>query len=163
VTLSQCNSPKQSAPADIPAVVADGRWTIRSAAHQDVAPVLELWAAAENLPSVTDTPAGLLALLATDAEALLLAEIDGTAIGSLIAAWDGWRGSFYRLAVHPDHRRRGIATALLREGERRLRARGALRLTAIVVGSDRVAVDFWGAAGYAQQDDRARFVRLIAD
>ena len=138
-------------------------WTIRSAAPQDAQTVLDLWAAADSLPSVTDTPEGLLALLATDAEALLLAEIDGTVIGSLIAAWDGWRGSFYRLAVHPDHRRRGIATALLREGERRLRARGAVRLTAIVADSDTVAVGFWAAAGYAKQDDRARFVRLIAD
>lgn len=68
-------------------------------------------------------------------------------IGSLIAAWDGWRGSFYRLAVHPDHRRRGIGTALLREGERRLRARGAVRLTAILAGADPVAAGFWEAVG----------------
>ena len=34
-------------------------------------------------------------------------------VGSLIAAWDGWRGSFYRLAVHPERRRQRIATALL--------------------------------------------------
>ncbi len=133
-------------------------WNIRSAVERDAQTVLELWAAAESLPSVTDTPEGLFALLLADAEALLLAEIDTMVIGTLIAAWDGWRGSFYRLAVHPDHRRRGIATALLREGERRLRARGAVRLTAIVADSDTVAVGFWAAAGYAKQDDRARFV-----
>lgn len=138
-------------------------WTIRSAVQQDIQPVLELWAAAENLPTVTDTHEGLRALLVTDADALLLAEIDGQMVGSLIAAWDGWRGSFYRLAVHPDRRRRGIATALLREGERQLRARGAVRLTAIVADSDPMATGLWAAAGYAKQADRARFVRHIAD
>ena len=61
---------------------------------------------------------GLTRLLAADPQALLVAELDGVVAGSLIAAWDGWRGSFYRLAVSPEHRRKGLATMLLREGER---------------------------------------------
>jgi ribosomal protein S18 acetylase RimI-like enzyme len=137
-------------------------WIIRRAVQRDLEPVLGLWAAAGSLPSVTDTREGLLALLATDEDALLLAVLNGTVIGSLIAAWDGWRGSFYRLAVHPEHRRRGIGTALLREGERRLRARGAVRLTAILASTDPVAVGFWEAVGYAKQSDRSRFVKVAA-
>ncbi len=135
-------------------------WTIRSAVEQDIEPVLCLWDAAGNLPSVTDTREGLLRLLATDMQALLVAEEAGAAIGSLIAAWDGWRGSFYRLAIHPDRRRQGIATALLRDGERRLQARGAVRLTAIVAEDDATAIGFWRATGYRRQSARARFVRL---
>jgi ribosomal protein S18 acetylase RimI-like enzyme len=98
-------------------------------------------------------------LLAADPQALLVAELDGVLAGSLIAAWDGWRGSFYRLAVHPDWRLQGIATTLLREGERHLRARGAVRLTAIVADDDPTAMSFWRAAGYEHQQNRARFVR----
>jgi ribosomal protein S18 acetylase RimI-like enzyme len=99
--------------------------------------------------------------MAANPGALLLAESGGVLLGALIAAWDGWRGSFYRLAVAPDHRRQGIATVLLGEGERRLRERGAVRLTAIVTGEDPVAIGFGEAAGYERQPHQARLVRLI--
>jgi len=122
--------------------------------------VLGLWVAAGGPASVSDTREGLSRLLAADPDALLLAESGGLVVGSLVAAWDGWRGSFYRLAVHPDRRRQGIATALLAEGERHLQDRGAVRLTAIVTDDDPAAMGFWKAAGYQRQEHRARFVRL---
>jgi ribosomal protein S18 acetylase RimI-like enzyme len=83
-----------------------------SATEQDIEPVLALWDAAGSPPSVTDTREGLRRLLAAGEEALLLAEIGVALVGSLIATWDGWRGSFYRLAVSPDLRRKGLATSM---------------------------------------------------
>jgi ribosomal protein S18 acetylase RimI-like enzyme len=134
----------------------------RSATDREVEQVLALWNAAGSVETVTDTRDGLLGLLDADPEALLVAESDGREIvGSLIAAWDGWRGSFYRLAVHPEQRRQGIATALLREGERRLLARGATRFTAIVTDDDLDATSFWTATGYERQQSRARFVHNV--
>lgn len=134
-------------------------WTIRGATREDIAAVLDLWVVAGSLPSVSDSPDGLARLLAADPQALLVAELGGVVVGSLIAAWDGWRGSFYRLAVSPAHRRKGLATMLLREGERRLRERGAVRLTAIVADDEEGAMAFWRAVGYERQQHRARFVR----
>jgi ribosomal protein S18 acetylase RimI-like enzyme len=134
-------------------------WTIRDATADDIDHVLELWDAGGGPPSVSDTREGLRRLLTADPRALLLAEVDDLVVGSLIAAWDGWRGSFYRLVVRSDRRRQGIAMALLREGERHLQTQGAVRLTAIVADEDPAAVGFWKAAGYRRQHDRARFVR----
>jgi ribosomal protein S18 acetylase RimI-like enzyme len=134
-------------------------WTIRSATEEDIASVLGLWETAGGPASVSDTREGLSHLLACDGDALLLAESGGLVVGSLIAAWDGWRGSFYRLAVHPGQRRQGIAMALVRAGERRLRERGTVRLTAIAIDEDPAAMGFWLAAGYECQQHRARFVR----
>lgn len=134
-------------------------WTIRSATNEDIPSVLLLWRTADAVPVVGENPEGLSALLATDGEALIVAEASGELVGSLIAAWDGWRGSFYRLAVRPERRREGLGTALLREGERRLRGRRAARLTAIVADDDPGALEFWLAAGYARQSHRARFIR----
>ena len=137
------------------------RWSTRSATASDIPALLALWRRSARFASVTDSAPALRSLLAADPEALVLAEIEGALVGSLIAVWDGWRGNFYRLAVAPEQRRRGIATALLREGERRLAARGALRLAAVVDGEDDVATHFWQATGYRRQHDRARFVREL--
>jgi ribosomal protein S18 acetylase RimI-like enzyme len=122
-----------------------------------------LWKAAGGPPTVSDTPDGLSRLLSTDGAALILALSNRTLAGTLIATFDGWRGSFYRLAVLPDLRRRGIGTALLREGERELRERGAMRLTAVVADDDPTALGFWIAAGFERQRHRTRFVRLLDD
>jgi ribosomal protein S18 acetylase RimI-like enzyme len=140
-----------------------GRWRIRDGTLTDRDPVLDLWRAAGSPPTATDTVAGIERLLRHDPDSLLLAVADAEVIGSLIAAWDGWRGSFYRLAVHPGWRRRGVATDLIRAGEDRLQRLGAIRLTAIVAGGESGAAELWRAAGYEQQSDRSRFVRMVAD
>jgi ribosomal protein S18 acetylase RimI-like enzyme len=132
---------------------------IRLGAAGDVAGILELWRLAGAVPSATDSSEALAVLLAVDPDALLVAETGGRLVGSIIAAWNGWRGSFYRLAVHPAHRRRGIGTALLREGEGRLRRRGAVRLDAVVAADGPDALAFWEAMGYERQANRSRFVR----
>lgn len=134
---------------------------IRVGTADACAAVLDLWAASDAASTVTDSVAALLRLLDTDDQALLVAELDGALVGSVIAGWNGWRGSIYRLAVSPGQRRRGVATALVLAAERRLRERGALRIDAIVDDEDAGAARFWTAVGYRRQQDRGRFVRDI--
>jgi ribosomal protein S18 acetylase RimI-like enzyme len=133
--------------------------TMRLGTTADVSEVLDLWRRAEASPSPTETAADVRGLLERDGEALLVAEAEGVIVGSLIVGWDGWRGTFYRLAVDPGHRRRGLATALVRAGEERLRALGCRRLNAIVESEEADAMAFWAAAGYEPQAARSRFVK----
>ena len=93
---------------------------------------------------------------------LLVAENgDREIVGMLIAGWDGWRGNMYRLAVHPRHRRQGIARRLLDAGEEHLRRLGARRVTALVGYDDEVAGAFWDAAGYPVDQEIGRRVRNL--
>ncbi len=135
------------------------RSDIRSGTPDDLDAVLDLWALSHAHPTLTDSIEPLRSLLAIDRHALLIADVHGDAVGSLIAAWNGWRGSFYRLAVHPDHRRRGLATRLVRDGETHLRERGAVRIDAVVAADEPAAMNFWKTVGYERQRDRSRFVR----
>ena len=92
-----------------------------------------------------------------DPGALMVADASGQIVGSVIAGWDGWRGSIYRLAVAPAYRRAGLGRRLLHEAELRLRALGARRLHAIVVGSDAQALAFWESTGWEHQVGQRRF------
>jgi ribosomal protein S18 acetylase RimI-like enzyme len=129
--------------ADVPAVL--GLWAETRSAHASTSDRLE---DVEHL--VDDSPA-----------ALLVAERDGEIVGALIAAWDGWRGNMYRLAVRDGHRREGIALSLTRAGEEYLRKCGTRRVTALVAVEDEVAGGFWEAAGYPKDLEIGRRVRNL--
>jgi ribosomal protein S18 acetylase RimI-like enzyme len=135
--------------------------SIRNCRTEDVPAVLELWHQAEAIPSVTDTTADLLRALGTSAAQVLVAEVEQRLVGSIIGTFDGWRGNIYRLAVHPDYRRRGIARALVAETEKWLAGQGAKRVTALVEKSHSQATSFWIAVGYGIDQRIARHVRSL--
>jgi ribosomal protein S18 acetylase RimI-like enzyme len=135
-----------------------GTETIRPARVSDVGALLELWGAARSGHAITaDTPARVERAL----DAVLVAEVDGAIVGAVIAAFDGWRGNFYRLAVAPAVRRRGIGARLVAAGEERLRALGAPRVSALVAFEDSDARGFWEAVGYGADADIGRMVKTI--
>ena len=132
---------------------------IRAALANDAKAVLDLWQQAAAEPTHTDNLESLRQLIARDPGALIVAELDNRLIGSIIAAFDGWRGSVYRLVVAPSHRRRGLGTRLLNEAESRLASLGAVRLQAVVVETDHAALGFWQESGWHQQTERLRFTK----
>ena len=134
--------------------------TIRAARAGDVDAVVTFWSA-EAEPTVADDRTSLARLFERDANALLVAERDGAIVGTLVAAWDGWRGNMYRLAVMSTARRASIGLRLVRAGEERLIALGAQRITALVVDSHDDATGFWAAAGYEHDRRMARYVKTI--
>jgi ribosomal protein S18 acetylase RimI-like enzyme len=135
---------------------------IRPGTPGDIEAVLALWAGIRRYIATTpDTPEALSALMARDPEALIVAEVEGEVVGTLIAGWDGWRGDLYRLAVAAEHRRKGIGTALVRAAADRLERAGCRRVTALVAVEDAGAAAFWEASGYPRDELTVRHVRSM--
>jgi ribosomal protein S18 acetylase RimI-like enzyme len=132
--------------------------TLRPAQPEDIAAVLTLWREAAE-PSSTDDAAAVTVLLEHEPGALIIAESSGQIVGSVIAAWDGWRGTIYRLAVAPSHRRSGLGTRLLQAAVDRISARGARRLQATVIETDTRAMGFWRGTDWRQAEEQTRFTR----
>ena len=97
------------------------------------------------------------------AAVLPVATIDDQIVGSVIGGWDGWRGNIYRLAVTPEHRRRGIARRLVAEIASELFAKGATRLAALVEHEHRWAIDFWESVSDLGYNRDPKFARYIVD
>jgi len=135
--------------------------SIRACRLEDIQRVLELWRQAGATPSVTDTADDLRRAITECPAHVLVAEVEGRVVGSIIGAFDGWRGNIYRLAVHPDCRRQKIARALVAEVEKRLAGQGAKRITALVEKDQLRAMSFWEAVGYRVDERMVRRVRTI--
>ncbi|MEV0583870.1 GNAT family N-acetyltransferase [Nonomuraea sp. NPDC050310] len=135
--------------------------TIRPARQDEVPAILAFWAEAAEGTDRHDSAGKVLALLDRDPEALLVAEVDGELAGTLIAGWDGWRAHLYRLAVHPDHRRKGIGSKLIEAAEQRFAGFGAFRADAMVLHDNTLAHHAWKAAGYAVQPEWGRWVKPL--
>jgi ribosomal protein S18 acetylase RimI-like enzyme len=143
-------------------VTNEPRVRVRHAEPGEATKILELWRLAETAPSATDDAAALELLLRRQPDGLLVAEADdGTIVGSVVAVFDGWRGNLYRLAVAPDHRRRGVARALVTGAERQLRDAGCRRASALVLHDHADALACWAALGYAPDPRVTRSVKTL--
>ena len=133
---------------------------IRPAGLADAASVLAVWGAARSAGADRpDDLAEYALLVERSPDGVLVAEVDGRVVGTVIAVWDGWRGAIARLCVLPAHRRRGIGRALVAAGEEGLRAKGVRRVNVLVYGEDAGAGDLWTSRGYATNPRIARYWR----
>lgn len=126
--------------------------------------LLDFWRAATVQATVTDNVEGVRTLFAQRTDAALLALTGDRIVGAVIAAFDGWRGNIYRLAVAAEFKRQGVAKRLIAEAERLLVARGAKRLVAIVDSQSTESVPFWEAMasqGWTASHPGVRYVKSL--
>ena len=123
---------------------------IREFTMADCAAVQALWQTAGPGVAIrpSDRPEEIAKKLRRDPDLFLVAEHDGTIAGVVIGAWDGRRGWLHHLAVDDSLRRQGIGSALLREVESRLRARGCLKVNLLVHSTNDQARAFYRTLGY---------------
>ena|SRR5438105_111511 len=111
--------------------------------------IIKLWQAAGLHNSTVDGLADLREVRERN-PGLFLVAVDPQfgIVGSVIGAFDGRRAYLYHVAVHPDFRREGYGTALIREVERRIWALGARKLRFMVHKDNLSAQAFYRTLGF---------------
>ena len=126
------------------------------------AELIEFWRGnAENNARPVDDLNLVIQLINRDPDAILIATKNSKIVGSVIAGWDGWRGSIYRLAVDESLRRGGIASQLMHLAEERLKELGATRVSAMVLVENDVAQPFYKRNEFVMQEHWRRWVKSL--
>jgi ribosomal protein S18 acetylase RimI-like enzyme len=125
---------------------------IRTLRPKDIPQVIHLWKENGDYHDWMDTPEALARKAEKEEGLFLVAEEDCQVVGTVMGGFDGRCGFIARLAVALSHRRKGIATSLLRELESRLKEKGAPQASLIVEEGNEPAISLYREMGYEMFD-----------
>lgn len=122
---------------------------IRAFSAADEAAVVELWRRCDLVRPWNDPHKDIARKMVVRPDLFLVGVVDGKVVASVMAGYEGHRGSVNYLAVVPEHRRRGLAREILGEVERLLRLDGCPKINLNVRTTNLEVIEFYRRMGYA--------------
>lgn len=136
---------------------------IRRFVESDRAALIRLWQDCDLTRPWNHPSADIDRKLAVDPELLLVAEDDGSLVGSVMIGYEGHCGWINYLAACPDRRRAGLGRALMSAAERALLVRGCPKVNLQIRSENREVVAFYESIGYALEPVVSMGRRLLDD
>ena len=120
-------------------------FSIRRVTADDYERLVSLWTLSGMHPETQgrESKSAFLQQLEQFPDLYLAATVGERIVGVVLGTHDGRKGWINRLAVHPDHQRRGIASALVTACDKVIRARG-IGIVAALVDDSPKAREPWG-------------------
>ena len=123
---------------------------IRSFRPTDRAALVHLWSGVFPEDPPRNAPDSMIDnKLRVQSDLLLVAELDERLVGAVMAGFDGTRGWIHHLAVAPQYRLKGVATALVNAAEDGLRLLGCPKVNLQVRAENDGVVAFYRGLGYS--------------
>ena len=128
---------------------------IRLMTINDYEAVYSLWlsCAGMGLNNLDDSKEGIEKFLRRNPDTCFVAEDHDDIIGAIIAGNDGRRGYIYHTAISPAHRKKGVATDLVKAVLDALQSHGINKAALVVFNKNEVGNIFWEKAGFTIRED----------
>ncbi len=138
-----------------------GEIEVRSYRNSDERGVVALWTVVFPDDPPWNEPSLIIRRKRTvQSDLFLVATLDSSVVGTVLAGFDGCRGWVHHLAVAPDARRTRIGSSLMREAAARLTALGAPKVNLQVRASNEEAVRFYQSLGF-KVEERVSMSQLL--
>lgn len=136
---------------------------IRACRPADAAAVIRLWEECGLVVSHNNPQQDIERKFKVNPEWFLVGLFDGRIVATCMAGYEGHRGWINYLAVAPGCRRRGIASAMMREAEARLEAAGCPKIMLQIRETNLEVMQFYQKLGYAKDPVVSMGKRLEED
>ncbi|MDH2902982.1 MAG: GNAT family acetyltransferase [Actinomycetota bacterium] len=136
---------------------------IRPFVRDDIEATVELWRRSDLLNPNNEPRRDIERKLLDSPWGFFVMVDEGEIIGSIMVGYDGHRGWVNYLACHPDHRRKGVATALLNTAREVLLKRGCPKINLQVRAGNISAINFYESMGYTEDQVRSFGLGLVID
>jgi N-acetylglutamate synthase len=103
--------------------------------------------------SSADEPEAIAFYLLRNAGSSFVALCAECLVGTILCGHDGRRGYIHHLAVHPDYRRQGIATQLIKSALTELESIGITKCHLFIFGENETGIAFWQQNGWSLRED----------
>ncbi|HPE61788.1 MAG: GNAT family acetyltransferase [Thiothrix sp.] len=136
---------------------------IRPYQHEDEATVIRLWTNCGLAVPWNNPQRDIERKLMIQPELFLVATENAVLLATVMAGYEGHRGWINYLAVHPQHRRRGLGRRMMQAAETRLRALGCPKINLQVRSNNTSVIRFYEAIGFEDDACVSLGKRLIPD
>lgn len=136
---------------------------IRSVNIKDTKELIALWDACGLLRAWNDPGKDIQRKLALQPELFLVGISQNKIVASVMAGYDGHRGSVYYLAVAPEYQQEGLGRLLMEKIEELLNAQGCPKINIMIRTSNVQVQNFYERLGYVKEERVILGKRLIAD
>ena len=136
---------------------------IRRYLETDFETVINLWRLIfPDAPAHNDPAQDIQSKMAIQPELFFVGILDDLIVGTAMSGFDGHRGWVYYVAVHPDHRRKGIGTELMQRVESALHASGCPKINLQIRADNAEVRSFYASMGYEVEERISMGKRLGA-
>jgi ribosomal protein S18 acetylase RimI-like enzyme len=126
---------------------------IRPYESTDLDGVITIWKTVfPNAPAHNDPLSDIRSKMKIQPELFFVAVDSDNLVGTAMSGFDGHRGWVYYVAVHPDYRRRGIGSALMKKVEGALTEIGCPKLNLQIRAGNAQVQSFYDSLGYAVEE-----------